>query len=82
MTMCKESIVECITSNRNRDNKLLLLMANRHASELIELRCQIDSLETENTRLQDALTTISTAMDAYGVEWCRHVAKNALENEQ
>ena len=38
-------------------------------------------LEAENAKLREALTSISTALDAYGVRWCRDVAKEALLQE-
>ena len=47
-------------------------------------RCQekderIAELESKVERMKDALTAISTALDAYGVDYCRGTAKAALE---
>jgi hypothetical protein len=38
-------------------------------------------LEAELAALREALTSISTALDAYGVRWCREVAKEALQEK-
>ena len=45
------------------------------------LRDRIAELEAELAALREALTSISTALDAYGVRWCRDVAKEALLQE-
>ena len=42
---------------------------------------QQDTVQQENAKLREALTSITTALDAYGVRWCRDVAKDALQEK-
>ena len=60
--------------------------ADEYDGERWCLRCyepwfisRILELEAENYRLREALESISTALDAYGVDYCRETAKSVLE---
>ena len=47
-----------------------------------ELEAELAELRAHSELLREALTSISTALDAYGVRWCRDVAKDALLKER
>ena len=54
----------------------------RAASLIERLEAELTELRAHSELLREALTSISTALDAYGVRWCRDVAKDALLQEK
>ena len=56
-------------------------MMNEQCPHIVGMSTCPECDEARITELEQSLLTISTALDAYGVEYCRVIAANALKEK-